>query len=111
MWTSIWEALKSLITFDDRLTRVEKKTEKLEQKHEEATIKMVAMAIELERIAERGKWREERYQHAIELERAKLALEREKLENERLRLELERERERQQLLPARAEPPDENSQF
>jgi hypothetical protein len=38
MWTNIWEALKSLITLDDRLARVEKKTEKFEQKHEEITI-------------------------------------------------------------------------
>jgi phosphorylcholine metabolism protein LicD len=92
--------LKSLINYDDRLARVEKKTEKLEQRQEEATIKLMKIVMELERIAEREKWREEKYQHAIELERAKSALEHAELEKERLRLELERERERRQLPPA-----------
>ncbi len=110
MLTNFWDTLKTLISFGERLAWLEKRIEKQEREQDATNDQLMAAIIKLELMAEREKWREEKYQHALELERAKLALEHEKLENERLRLELERERNRQQLLPARAEPPHETSQ-
>lgn len=93
MWKSIWEVLKTLLTYEERLARLEKRSEKQEQRQSELTTELTAVFIELGRMAEREKWREEKYQQVVELERSKLEI-------ERLHLELERERQRRQLPPA-----------
>jgi hypothetical protein len=92
MWTNIWEILKSLVSINDRLLRLEKQSEKQDEKQTDLTVKFLALAASLERIAEREKWREENYRQMIEIERMKA-------ENERLRIELERERQQRQLPP------------
>lgn len=93
MWTSIWETLKSLVSYGERLAWLEKRIEKQEQEQDASNDSLVAIIIKLERMAEREKWREEKYQQAVELERANLEI-------ERLRLELERERRQLPSAPA-----------
>ena len=93
MWTSFWETLKALLSYGERLAWLEKRIEKQEQEQDAANDQLMATIIKLELMAEREKWREEKYQQAVELERSKLEI-------ERLRLELARARERRQLPPA-----------
>lgn len=110
MWTSFWETLKTFVSYGERLAWLEKRIEKQEREQDATNDQLAAAVIKLELLAEREKWREEKFQHAVEMERAKLALEHSELEKERLRLELERERERRQLPPASATSPTGNSQ-
>ena len=108
MWQNIWTFFKALLNYDDRLTRVEKQNERLTQKQNELTTELTALYLEMGRMVEREKWREEKLQQAIEIKRLQQVHESAKLENERLRFELERER--RQLPPATIKPPDDTSQ-
>jgi hypothetical protein len=109
MWTNIWDTLKALVVYGERLTWVEKRLEELEREQDSTNDRLMASVLKLEILAEREKWREEKSQHSAEVERLKLAHEQTKLENERLRLELERERERRQLPPATEKSSDDHS--
>ncbi len=110
MLQNIWTFLRALFSVDERLARLEKQGERQDQKQNELAAELRALYLDLGRMAEREKWREEKFQHAVEMERAKLALEHSELEKERLRLELERERKRPQLPPATVTPSTHDNQ-
>ncbi len=60
MWTNIWEALKLLVSYGDRLTRVEKELRELRDEHKASIKDLIALALKVERLAERENWREEK---------------------------------------------------
>lgn len=93
MWTNIWEALKLLVSYGDRLTRVEKELRELRDEQKASIKDLIALALKVERLAERENWREEKLRQEMEIERIKT-------ENERLKLEIEMERQRLSLPPA-----------
>lgn len=97
MWTNIWEALKLLISYGDRLTKIEKELQELRQEHKSAVKDMISLALKVERLAERENWREEKLRQEMENERAKSEI-------ERLRIELELERQRRLLPPGNHNP-------
>ncbi len=119
MWTNIWDFLKAFITYSERMTRLEKQIEKIEQKQNDTTTTLTAVIISLERMAEREKWREEKLRHEIELERAKSEADRAKYgieqahsETARAKAEIERlktELERRSLPPSSGETKDDQS--
>ncbi len=113
MWKSILDVVNSLFRNDERINQLEKRVEQGDQKRVDMATQITSLYIELSRLAEREKFREERLQQALEferkateLERLKLSSEHTKLENEQLRLELERER--RQLPSATLNPSDES---
>lgn len=103
MLQNIWTFLRAIFTVDERLARLERQDERQDQKQNQLAAELRALYLDLGRMAEREKWRAEKLQHAVEMERAKLALEHAELEKERLRFELERERNRS-LLPSATHP-------
>lgn len=119
MWKSIWDLLKSLFTYEDRLSRLEKQSEKREQLQKEITAELTAVYIELGRLAERDKWLAESFRQTIEAERSKQESEHWKREAEQKSQALERaererarllaELERRQLPSATIKPPDDDS--
>ena len=109
MWTSIWDTLKALVNYGERLAWLEKRLEKQEREQDASNDRLVAITIKLELMAEREQWREEKLQFAVERERAKLEAERANLEIERLRFELDRERRSRALPPVPSEPEDDSA--
>ncbi len=90
MWTNIWEALKLLVSYGDRLTRLEKELRESRDEQKELFRQMIALTLKVERLAERENWRDEMIRREIELGRVRAESERAKAENERLRAEFER---------------------
>jgi predicted RNase H-like nuclease (RuvC/YqgF family) len=90
MWTNIWETLKLLVNYDERLTRVEKESRELRDEQKELFRQLIALTLKVERLAERENWRDEMLRREIELERAKAESERAKAESERAKAEAER---------------------
>lgn len=95
MWTNIWEALKLLASYGERLTRLEKESRELRDEQKELFRQMIALTLKLERLAERENWREEKLRQEWEIER--------------LRRELEQERQRRSLPPLPTDEKDEES--
>ncbi|MBI1766018.1 MAG: hypothetical protein HYR56_31830 [Acidobacteria bacterium] len=91
MWKFFWDLLKPLFTFEERLARLEKQSEKQEQRHKEIMAELTTVLIELGRRAERDKW-------LAEVERAKRETDHWKSEAEHRAQALERsEHERNRL--------------
>ena len=53
MWTNIWEALKLIVNHGDRLSRLEKELRELRDEHKSSVKDLVALALKVERLAER----------------------------------------------------------
>jgi len=90
MLTNIWEALKLIVSYGDRLTRAEKELHDLRTENKSLVKDLIALALKVERMAERENWRDEKLRQEKEIER--------------LRLELERQRHLLPPGPAKADP-------
>ncbi len=58
MLTNIWEALKLIVSYGDRLTRAEKELHDLRAENKSLVKDLIALALKVERMAERENWRE-----------------------------------------------------
>lgn len=119
MWTNIWETLKLLVNYDERLTRIEKESRESRDEQKELFRQLIALTLKVERLAERENWRDEMIRREIELERVRAESararaesaraitesERAKAEAERLRAELDR----RSLPPSPSETKDDQS--
>lgn len=112
MWTNIWEALKLLVSYGDRLSQLEKESRESREEQKELFRQMIALTMKVERLAERENWRDEMLRREFDIERAKAEGERYKAETDRAKAETARlrtELERRGLPPSSIETKDDHS--
>jgi hypothetical protein len=71
MWKSIWSALEVITNVTHRLTRMEKDLELVQKENRDLNREIQSIWLQLEKLVERERYRDEIFRREIELERAK----------------------------------------